>query len=129
MVYGVGMIVEERTPERLAGQMAGMVEKGRQGHWLEALEKTAEELCWEREVKQYMKVLEKSMKKLDFYPGKALDWGSFHIYFLGAILKTLSITGIIDINSREYYKDHLNKADVLYIIGRLLSVAAGMGLF
>lgn len=62
--YGVGMVVKKRDPEILAAQMAEMLEKGRQGCWQDALERSADDLCWEKEVQQYLLVMENSMKDI-----------------------------------------------------------------
>ncbi|HEX3008041.1 MAG TPA: glycosyltransferase family 4 protein, partial [Bacteroidales bacterium] len=48
--YGVGMILDERTPQRLASLTNLMIsDAGRRSGWKDNLRKAARELCWENE--------------------------------------------------------------------------------
>lgn len=55
--YGIGVAIRERTPENIARVVKFMLEEDDDGAWLPALEKAAEELCWEKESEQYLAVL------------------------------------------------------------------------
>ena len=59
--YGAGAVVKERNPEKLASQISAMLELSRKGRWDKSLEKAAGELCWEKEVRHYLDVVEKSL--------------------------------------------------------------------
>jgi glycosyltransferase involved in cell wall biosynthesis len=55
--YGVGVATRERQPEQLAAIIRYMLKERSQGAWLDALEKAAEELCWESEAEIYRDLL------------------------------------------------------------------------
>jgi glycosyltransferase involved in cell wall biosynthesis len=55
--YGVGVSTGERDPEKLAGIIRYMLKERSGGAWLEALERAAEELCWEKESVVYRDLL------------------------------------------------------------------------
>ncbi len=55
--YGVGKTTLERDPEKLARIIGDMLKKSAAGAWKEALEKAAEDLCWERESEVYRELL------------------------------------------------------------------------
>lgn len=63
--------------------------------------------------------------QLEFYPGDALYWGSFHFYLQGALTKALQVTGAVQLGGREFFLSHLQEADKLYVIGRMISVVLG----
>jgi glycosyltransferase involved in cell wall biosynthesis len=58
--YGIGVVVHDRKPERLAGTIRFMLKERASGAWRNALDKAAEELCWENESKEYIALLEES---------------------------------------------------------------------
>lgn len=55
--YGVGVATGERDPEKLAAIIRYMLKERSGGAWKEALEKAAEELCWEEESVVYLDLL------------------------------------------------------------------------
>ena len=55
--YGIGVAIRDRSPENIARVVKFMLEEDDDGVWLPALEKAAEELCWEKESEQYLAVL------------------------------------------------------------------------
>ena len=55
--YGIGVAIRERYPENIARVVKFMLEEDDEGAWLPALDKAAEELCWEKESEQYLAVL------------------------------------------------------------------------
>jgi hypothetical protein len=63
--------------------------------------------------------------KLDFYPGDALYWGSFHFYLQGAVSALASRAGYLALGNREFLISHLAETDKLYVIGRMISVLFG----
>ena len=54
---GVGMVLEERTPEGFAAAVTRMIADGERGIFDAALEKTSAEFCWEKEKEVYLSVL------------------------------------------------------------------------
>jgi glycosyltransferase involved in cell wall biosynthesis len=58
--YGIGVVVHDRKPERLAGTIRFMLKERASGAWREALDRAAGELCWENESKEYIALLEES---------------------------------------------------------------------
>lgn len=58
--YGIGIVVRQREPERIARSIRFMLEESGTGAWAEALNRAASELNWERESKEYLRVLEDS---------------------------------------------------------------------
>jgi glycosyltransferase involved in cell wall biosynthesis len=56
--YGVGVCTPEKDPEKLAGVIRYMLKERLGGSWMEALEKAAEELCWEKEALVYREMLQ-----------------------------------------------------------------------
>lgn len=56
--YGVGVCTLEKDPEKLAGIIRYMLKERQGGSWKEALEKAAEELCWEKESVVYREMLQ-----------------------------------------------------------------------
>jgi glycosyltransferase involved in cell wall biosynthesis len=55
--YGVGKTTLERDPEKLARIIGDMLKESAAGTWQEALEKAAEDLCWEKESEVYRDLL------------------------------------------------------------------------
>jgi len=55
--YGVGKTTLERDPERMARIIEDMLKKSAAGAWNKALEKAAEDLCWEKELEIYRDLL------------------------------------------------------------------------
>jgi glycosyltransferase involved in cell wall biosynthesis len=55
--YGVGISTGERDPEKLAGIIRYMLKERSGGAWKEALDRAAEELCWEKESVVYLDLL------------------------------------------------------------------------
>ena len=55
--YGVGISTRERDPEKIAGIVRYMLKERSGGAWMEALEKAALELCWEKESEVYLELL------------------------------------------------------------------------
>ncbi|MCK5067216.1 MAG: glycosyltransferase [Bacteroidales bacterium] len=55
--YGVGISTGERDPEKLAGIIRYMLKERSAGSWKEALDRAAEELCWEKESIAYLDLL------------------------------------------------------------------------
>ena len=65
--------------------------------------------------------------KLDFYPGSdALSWGTFHLYAVGALIKTLDLTGVVKLGNRQQLKENLAEVDKMYLAARLFSVLFGV---
>jgi len=61
--------------------------------------------------------------KLDFYPSEVvMTWGTFQVYTLGFVLKTMEMTGLLKINNKEDLKNNLYMADRIYIAGRLINI-------
>ena len=56
--YGIGVLVRDRDPKRIAGTIRYMLKERSTGAWREALERAAGELCWENESEEYLKLLE-----------------------------------------------------------------------
>jgi len=56
--YGVGISTSERDPEKLAAIIRYMLEERAGGAWMEALERAAQELCWENESPLYLELLQ-----------------------------------------------------------------------
>lgn len=56
--YGVGVASGEKDPEKLAGIIRYMLEERSGGRWKEALDRAAEELCWENESEIYRDLLQ-----------------------------------------------------------------------
>ena len=55
--YGVGVATEERDPGKLAGIIRYMLDERSNGAWREALDRAADELCWENESQGYLELL------------------------------------------------------------------------
>lgn len=55
--YGIGISTRERDPEKLAGIIRFMLRERAGGAWMNALEKAARELCWEKESVVLMELL------------------------------------------------------------------------
>jgi len=55
--YGVGISSKERDPEKLAGRIRYMLKERSGGAWMEALNRAAEDLCWENESVIYLELL------------------------------------------------------------------------
>jgi len=55
--YGIGVVVRDRNPERVAKTIRYMLAERAAGAWKEALNRAADELCWENEVKEYTTLL------------------------------------------------------------------------
>ncbi len=55
--YGIGVIVSEREPEKVAGMIRYVLKEHASGAWSDALEKAAGELCWENESGEYLELL------------------------------------------------------------------------
>ncbi len=55
--YGIGVSTRERDPEKLAGIIRFMLKERSGGAWMNALDKAARELCWEKESLVYMELL------------------------------------------------------------------------
>jgi hypothetical protein len=55
--YGVGVSTSERDPEKLAAIIRYMLNERSAGAWKEALEKAANELCWENESQAYLDIV------------------------------------------------------------------------
>lgn len=55
--YGIGISTKERDPEKIAGIIRFMLEERKGGAWREALERAAQELCWENESAVYLELL------------------------------------------------------------------------
>ncbi len=55
--YGVGIATAERDPQKIAGIIRYMLEERSKGAWRGALDKAAEELCWENESLVYLDIL------------------------------------------------------------------------
>ena len=77
------------------------------------------------EPKSYYCLERMNPAKFDLNPRDGLFWGSLHLYALGFALEAAKVAGYVHAPSRQYLIDHLHQADRLYIVGRLLSVAAG----
>ena len=58
--YGIGITTTEKTPERLSGIVRYMLEERNVGAWKDALDKAAEQLCWENESQVYLDLLHES---------------------------------------------------------------------
>ena len=63
--------------------------------------------------------------KLDFFPGDALYWGTFQVYAVGALIKSLDAIGALNLGDRNKLKTDLLQVDKMYLAGRLLSVFFG----
>lgn len=63
--------------------------------------------------------------KLNFYPDESLNWGTFYVYTVGALVKTLDIAGFIKLGNRESLKKSLGEVDKMYLSARALSVIFG----
>lgn len=60
--------------------------------------------------------------KLDFFPKEAvMCWGSFQVYSLGLILKTMQIVGIFNPSDKNEMKKNLLEADKMYLAGRIFT--------
>lgn len=55
--YGVGIACKERDPEKLAGRIRFMLKERAGGAWMEALDRAANDLCWENESLIYLDLL------------------------------------------------------------------------
>jgi len=55
--YGVGVAKDERDPKKLAGIIRYMLKERSNGAWMEALNRAADELCWENESQVYLDLL------------------------------------------------------------------------
>ena len=55
--YGIGISSKERDPEKIAGIIRYMLKERSGGAWMEALDKAALELCWEKESTNYLALL------------------------------------------------------------------------
>jgi glycosyltransferase involved in cell wall biosynthesis len=55
--YGVGVATRERDPEKLAAIIRFMLEERSSGAWMLALDRAANELCWENESRVYLDLL------------------------------------------------------------------------
>jgi glycosyltransferase involved in cell wall biosynthesis len=55
--YGVGISTAERDPEKLAGIIRYMLKERSGNAWMDALDRAAEELCWENESIVYLDLL------------------------------------------------------------------------
>jgi glycosyltransferase involved in cell wall biosynthesis len=58
--YGIGIATAEKDPERLSGVVRYMLEERNVGAWKDALDKAAEQLCWENESQVYLDLLHES---------------------------------------------------------------------
>ncbi|NLI10766.1 MAG: phospholipid carrier-dependent glycosyltransferase [Elusimicrobia bacterium] len=60
--------------------------------------------------------------KFDFYPKDAvLGWGSFQVYSLGVMLKSMQISGLFNPAGKEEMKKNLKEADKMYYAGRIFT--------
>jgi glycosyltransferase involved in cell wall biosynthesis len=55
--YGVGIATAEKDPEKLAGIIRYMLKERSGGAWKEALHEASLDLCWEKESKVYLELL------------------------------------------------------------------------
>jgi len=55
--YGVGIASRERDPEKLAGLIRYMLTERSGGAWMDALNRAADDLCWENEANTYLELL------------------------------------------------------------------------
>jgi glycosyltransferase involved in cell wall biosynthesis len=55
--YGIGISTRERDPEKIAGRIRFMLKERAAGAWMEALDRAAQELCWENESGVYLELL------------------------------------------------------------------------
>ena len=58
--YGIGVAIRNRDPENIARVIRFMLEEHKAGAWNRALEKAAEELCWEIESDQYLALVKET---------------------------------------------------------------------
>ena len=58
--YGIGVAIRKRDPENIGRVIRFMLEEDEAGAWDQALERAAEDLCWENESEQYLAVLKES---------------------------------------------------------------------
>lgn len=58
--YGIGVAIRDRDPENIARVIRFMLEEHEAGAWDNALEKAAQDLCWEKESAQYLAVVTES---------------------------------------------------------------------
>jgi len=58
--YGIGVAIRKRDPENIGRVIRFMLEEDEAGVWDQALERAAEDLCWENESEQYLAVLKES---------------------------------------------------------------------
>jgi len=56
--YGIGIVIRERDPERVARSIRFMITECGSGAWNEALDRAAADLNWEKESKEYLRLLE-----------------------------------------------------------------------
>ena len=65
--------------------------------------------------------------KLDFYPGTwVVSWGTFQLYTVGALIKTLDLAGVIKLGDRKTLKENLGEVDKMYLSARALSALFGV---
>lgn len=64
--------------------------------------------------------------KLDFYPGDTISWGTFHVYSIGALIKTLDLAGVIELGDRQKLQDNLGEVDKMYLAARAFSALFGV---
>lgn len=55
--YGIGIAIRNRDPENIAKVVRFILEENETGAWDKALEKAANELCWEKESEHYLAVV------------------------------------------------------------------------
>ena len=58
--YGIGISTGEKDPEILSGIVRYMLEESNEGAWKDALNRAAEQLCWENESQVYLDLLHES---------------------------------------------------------------------
>lgn len=68
----------------------------------------------------------KSHRFLYFHPDAFTFWGGFHTIPVAATLKLAQMTGYLRRAPREFYMEHLEEGDKLYLLGRGLMLAASV---
>ncbi len=61
-----------------------------------------------------------------FPPGKALWWGTVHLYTLAAVLETAHLTGFLQTGNRAFFEQNPHAADRLYKVARAYSIFWGL---
>jgi len=64
--------------------------------------------------------------KFNFHPGVSLYWGSLYTYATAGALKAASAAGYVKEAGRDFFEANLREADKLYLVGRGVSVLAGV---